>query len=400
MSEKRTWLLTDTASDVWTDSLHLGERELGCAGSIRKHTLHGGMRDGVDVVELNNGRLTVSVLPTRGMGIWKAWCDGIELGWQAPVPGPVNPGLVNLAERDGLGWLRGFDELVARCGLAWNGAPCRDRRLNHRGEMEEEDLTLHGRIANTPAHLVEASAQEGRPGTLCVTGRVEEAGLFSPHLRLESTVSLAAGTTAVTLRDRVINMGGTETEVELLYHCNFGPPLLEKGSRVHVPASERGAFTPFAAAEIGDWSVYRGPTAGIAEQVYWHRPVGDKLGNTLAVLHNRAGGLGVAVRFNVAHLPWFTLWKCTGAPGDGYVTGLEPGTDLPFPRPYERANGRLMRLAPGGALQATVTLEILLTEAHVQRALQEVETLQPAACTVFEALRPGYAPGAGEGDPA
>jgi hypothetical protein len=82
------------------------------------------------------------------------------------------------------------------------------------------------------------------------------------------------------------------------------------------------------------------------------------------------------------------------------VTGLEPGTDLPFPRPYERANGRLMRLAPGGALQATVTLEILLTEAHVQRALQEVETLQPAACTVFEALRPGYAPGAGEGDPA
>lgn len=30
-----------------------------------------GPSDGVEVVDLNNGKLTVSVIPTRGMGIWR-----------------------------------------------------------------------------------------------------------------------------------------------------------------------------------------------------------------------------------------------------------------------------------------------------------------------------------------
>ena len=38
-------------------------------------------------------------------------------------------------------------------------------------------------------------------------------------------------------------------------------------------------------------------------------------------------------------LPCFTLWKNTAAEADGYVTGLEPGTNFPNLRSFERFVG-------------------------------------------------------------
>ena len=51
-------------------------------------TLTGGVREGVDTVEVNNGKLKFTVVPTRGMGLWKAWLgdsrDRLELAGQGP----------------------------------------------------------------------------------------------------------------------------------------------------------------------------------------------------------------------------------------------------------------------------------------------------------------------------
>ena len=55
-----------------------------------------------------------------------------------------------------------------------------------------------------------------------------------------------------------------------------------------------------------------------------------------ALLRNRAGDKAVALRFARAQLPCFTLWKQTGGRRDGYVTGLEPATNYPNPRPFEQ----------------------------------------------------------------
>jgi hypothetical protein len=101
--------------------------------AVRSRRLSGGRRDGVLLVELVAGSTKVFVLPDRGLGIWKVMAGDCELGWQSPVHGPVNPRFVPLAEPGGLGWLDGFDELVARCGLVSNGAPDFDTagRLRH-----------------------------------------------------------------------------------------------------------------------------------------------------------------------------------------------------------------------------------------------------------------------------
>ena len=125
MAVKR-WTLTDVSNGVYVDEIKLTHDSVGGTAKgyeITKRTLRGGLCDGVDMIHIDNGRLEIDVLPTRGMGLWKAWLDGEEIGWQSPVRGPVHPKYVPLMEPGGLGWLEGFGELLVRCGLESNGAP-------------------------------------------------------------------------------------------------------------------------------------------------------------------------------------------------------------------------------------------------------------------------------------
>ena len=127
MNRYKSWILTDAHGDVWLDSFAASNDTLRLPTpydwSIRKRTLRGGLRDGVDLIEVHNGALAFSVLPTRGMGLWRADYHGLSLGWRSPVEGPVHPKYVNAQDRGGLGWLGGFDELLCRCGIASNGPP-------------------------------------------------------------------------------------------------------------------------------------------------------------------------------------------------------------------------------------------------------------------------------------
>jgi hypothetical protein len=133
MQRHRSWILTDCLGDVWLDSFAIGAHSLHSPGAkdwqVRKRTLRGGLRDGVDLIEVDNGALSFSVLPTRGMGLWRGDYRGNALGWRSPVSGPVHPKFVHPSDRGGIGWLAGFDELLCRCGLASNGPPGEDRTI-------------------------------------------------------------------------------------------------------------------------------------------------------------------------------------------------------------------------------------------------------------------------------
>src|SRR4051812_44007465 len=92
-------------------------RELQVEGrwAVRGVALNDGLRAGVDLLEIDNGVMRLSVIPTRGMGIHQAGINGdtelATIGWRSPVRGPVHPAYVDLGEPSGLGWLEGFDEL-------------------------------------------------------------------------------------------------------------------------------------------------------------------------------------------------------------------------------------------------------------------------------------------------
>ena len=57
-------------------------------------------------------------------------------------------------------------------------------------------------------------------------------------------------------------------------------------------------------------------------------------------------------------MPAFTLWKNTSAVEDGYVAGLEPATNYPNPKPFEREHGRVIRLNGGDSHRIDLSVAV------------------------------------------
>ncbi len=367
---RKTFTLIDLDRDVWVREAALGPTDGGGparAWSVRKRQLEGGLRAGVEVVEVECGALRFTLLPTRGMGIWKAWWQELEIGWQSPTRGPVHPRFVPLVEPSGLGWLAGFDELLCRCGLESNGAP----EWNERGRLL---WPLHGRIANLPAHELSVTV-DGESGEIAVRGVVDETRLFGNKLRLISTTSVRPGEPLLRVRDEVVNLSGEPGELELLYHVNFGRPLLAPGSELVLPVKELSPRDARAAARAGEWNRYGEPEALRREEVFFSELFSGTDGRTRALLAAPEDSCGASLIWDATALPWFTQWKNPQLPADGCVTGLEPGTNFPNQRSFEKARKRVVGLAAGERRAFALDLAIHPDRASVAQARGEVERL-------------------------
>jgi galactose mutarotase-like enzyme len=367
----RTWILTDLDQDIYQDCLTVKPDHVeGPASgySVVKRTLRGGIRNGVDVIEVDNGTCRFTVVPTRGMGVWRAAVGGVQLRWQSPVKGPVNPAFVPLWEPSGIGWLSGFDELLVRCGLENNGAP----EFNPNGTLR---YPLHGKIANTPARRVELSI-DGDTGRITITGVVDETRLFGNKLRLISSISTQVGQPGLTINDTVVNLSAEPSELELLYHINFGPPLIRPGARVVLPIRKLAPRDAVAVGNVGEWNVYGPETPGLGEACFFVDLATRPDGSTQTMLRSADGSQGASLKFNKGQFPCFTLWKNRQAQADGYVTGMEPGINFPNTRSYEKKHGRVAVLQPGESRTYEVTLEGHPTPAAVAAAEKAIAAIQ------------------------
>jgi hypothetical protein len=359
-----TVILTDLSKNIAADHASV-QSPGGVSATLR--TLHGGRRNGVQLLELSDGHLSVAIIPTRGMGLWKAKMDDIAIGWASPVQdGPVHPTFVNQAAMGGLGWLQGFDEMMVRCGLTQNGPPS--------PVGDPFAVGLHGMIANRPAHFL---AVHELPDRLTVEGHVDEACLFGMNLRMITKITLVKGSRRIEVEDEIVNMGNVTADLELLYHWNFGRPFLEGGATFTAAAEAVCPRDATSAGGIRGYDVFDEPTVGYPEQVFFFKLIGDpETSKTAVMLADSAGTKGLALRFDTRQLPCFSLWKNTGGYDDGYVTGLEPATNYPNPKPFEKEQGRVISLPHDGRHLAVTTLEVLPDKGDVDRVRNEIDRLK------------------------
>ncbi|MFP4068683.1 MAG: aldose 1-epimerase family protein [Opitutales bacterium] len=379
MKTRHKLVLMDAGSRESFRVAELNPESPGCgetaAGwSVKSYTLRGGLQEGVDVVEVDNGKLSFLVLPTRGMGIWKGRCGKLSLGWNSPVKDPVNPAFINQQERGGLGWLKGFNEWFVRCGLNSMGPPGTDSVLDNNGNPLDTTLTLHGNIANSPARALTIEiTDEG----ILLQGEVDESMMFGPALRLNTRIFTKFGSGSLIVDDTVSNIGDNPTEHQMLYHINYGPSLLEAGSRMLAPFKQVAPRDPRSAEGIESFDRYGPPEVGFVEQAYYCELIGtgDRR-QTMAMLCNAGGDQASVLRYSLDDFPCFTLWKNTAGKADGYVTGLEPATSYPNLRRFERQKNRVLTLAGGESRNTRLVIENLDDKAAVDDVIAEIQKLQ------------------------
>jgi galactose mutarotase-like enzyme len=285
---------------------------LSQAGGSRHYTLNEGWGRGLRATDINTGGgLQYTILPDRGMDISSATFKGINLVYTT-CNGETNPAFY---ETEGIGWLHTFGGgLLTTCGLTHFGPPCEDGG---------EKLGLHGRISTSPARqYADISDWDGNSYCIKVRGIVEEGYLFGNKLRLEREISSVMGQNIIRLQDRVTNFGNKPSPFTILYHMNFGYPLLSEDAELIIEPSMTIPRDDDAIPGLKDIKRFIKPQPGFREQVYYHTMKGDNQGIAEVTLRNRTIKTSVTVKTNIKQLPYITQWKMMGQ-GE-YVLGIEP----------------------------------------------------------------------------
>ena len=322
-------------------------------GGIEISVLDDGPGRGTRIAWINTGTgLRYKVVIDRAMDIADAFYGPHSLAWlsHAGVTAPQP-----FSDR-GADWLRTFGGgLITTCGLSHVGGPEED---------EHGARGVHGRISNTPAQLESIVQPDPVAGKMemSITGKILQTQVFGPTLDLRRTLSGTLGQATITVRDEVTNRGNTEAPHMLLYHCNFGWPLVDEGTEIIWQGkwqSRGGDGDDAIFNEANDFRRCPAPLAvhrGGGEGAAFIDAAADGEGRCSCSLNNTTLGLAVTLRFQKEQLPWLTHWQHWG-PGE-YVLGFEPGTHPPIGQAKARAENTLIMLAPGESRSYELTLEV------------------------------------------
>ncbi|MEM2849144.1 MAG: aldose 1-epimerase family protein [Candidatus Bathyarchaeia archaeon] len=333
-------------------------------GGVRLLKAQNGMERDVRVVSMKTGEVDLSIIVDRGLDIANAEYRGVPLAWISPT-GFIAP---SFFEPEGFGWLRGFfGGLLTTCGLTYLGAPTVNMG---------EDLGLHGRISYIPAKLTGIEGYwDGEDYVMVVEGSCREARVFGSNLVLNRKIESKLGSKTVLIEDFVVNEGWEAQPLMILYHFNFGFPLVDENaylistSRLYVPRDRD--------AEDGaeKYDRFQHPTVGFREKVYFHDMAVDGDGYAYAAIVNEKlmDGLGVYIKYRKRELNRLIEWKMMGE--GTYVVGLEPANCLVLGRDKERRWGTLQFIQPGEERRVTVELNVLAGLEEVGKFLEKVYSI-------------------------
>ncbi|GBF76525.1 DUF4432 domain-containing protein [Paenibacillus sp. 598K] len=328
---------------------------LGQIGGVRRMRLTEGKEAGTEIIEVRTGAgLAFEITPDKGMDISLAQLWGVPLSWQS-ANGDVHP---MHYESGGTDWLRtASGGLLMTCGLSHAGSPSVD---------ETGSYGLHGRVHHTPARQVSVrEAWEGDELDWSVSGVVEETAIFGSKLRLIREISGRLGDNRIHISDRVENIGFQPAVHMMLYHFNFGFPLLGPDTCIELPEAERevrgGADDMLAQAD--NWQE---PDAAIAETVYYHRVrqsaaddermTETRIVNPAFPVADQRRSLAVSLRWSSDTLPLLVQWRMPGA-GE-HVLGLEPSNCRVEGREAQRSHEGLPMLQPGESIAYRLELNV------------------------------------------
>ena len=296
---------------------------------VEQFVLQNGKGDGMHFMYVRNGlglELWVSV--DRAADIARVFVNGKNVSFFSPC-GFVAP---NYYENSDFGFLKSFNAgFITTCGLGTVGQPNVDNG---------ENLPLHGTVSHIPAEL--RSIEEDNNG-LSLTFIVRDCIIFGTKLVLTRKIFVSYTENTVSLHDNVENIGDVEAPLMILYHCNFGYPLLSENAEVKIAYDKMWARNEEAEKYISNALEVEKPQTAFVERCYFF-DMKEIDGYSKSGIFNKDIDLGVVMKYNKSQLPAFTEWKMMGK--TDYVMGLEPGTNNPIGRANAREDGSLKFLKP------------------------------------------------------
>jgi len=238
----------------------------------------------------------------------------------------------------------------------WSGGMLATCGLDNTGGADDSDPSdprpIHGRIGYAAADSLALDASwQGDDYVLTLSGRMRESRLYGRDLELRRRIQTALFSSEITITDTVTNHADAAEPIMLLYHFNFGYPLLDERSRFFAPRARTSAY-----GSIGDidYAAMRAPADGAAHQTFLHEPL--EQGETVTGLYNPALRLAAYLRFDSRRLPYLMEWTCMKS--HDYVLGIEPANCPGDGRKAALDRGAIPLLGAYESMEYSVTLGV------------------------------------------
>lgn len=321
-------------------------------GGIERLRWTEGPEQGGDVILVRTGAgLAYRVVPGKGMDISLAEYGGTPLSWSSPN-GDVHAAYY---DAEGTEWLRtASGGLLMTCGLAHAGSP---------GSVGGVHYGLHGRAHHLSARHVSAQGGwEGDEYAMQVSGVIEETTIFGEHLRLTRSIRSVLGCNRIEICDEVENAGFAPAGHMLLYHFNFGFPLMSEDTELSLPSKKVTPREPETPTE--GYARWQAPDPCCRERVYYHELLTSGSSDWVeAIIHQPRFPMGTGSQqvtlklgWSSRELPRLVQWKMPGA--GVHVLGIEPANCGVAGRAAEQAKGTMPMLDPGQRLSYRIVLEL------------------------------------------
>lgn len=306
---------------------------------VREVTLGQGRAEGVRLAEFYNAAgLRFSVVPDRGMDLYDLSYKGINLAFM------TKNGLTSPFEHNALNgefpdhWSAGA---LVTCGLDNVGGAA----------SGGGNLPTHGRLTFLPAKEFNTSAKWDKDNyVLSAEGEVHQSRLFGRHLGLRRNIETGLNDKVIRIHDTITNYEAQDEPFMLLYHINFGYPVLQGDSQIAISK----ATTDLLSKDSTGFTSAHDPKDGIDEELYLHHMDGER---AVAVLYNLRLGIGVYVAYDTDTLPNMLEWKCMRS--HDYVVGLEPCNTCGINRDAAIAQNKIAVVPAYGQVETNLEIGVL-----------------------------------------
>jgi hypothetical protein len=263
-------------------------------GSLRRYTLEGGKEKGIDVIDCDNGKLRFLLNVSKACDVMQLYHEGQNTSFISK---------------------NGFTLREPPFGNRFEGGMLYTCGLDNVGGMRDGN-PVHGSLHNIPAEIVRAECNgEG----IVVEAIIRDTALFGKNLVLRRRIYSAIGSESLRLEDTLFNEGYRTENYCVLYHVNFGYPLLDEGARIVADVAKCDPRTDWARENVATVCEITEPLPEQKETCYFltfNKPqislINDKLGKS------------VTLSYSGDTLPHFVEWKSMAC--GTYALGFEPTT--------------------------------------------------------------------------
>ena len=308
---------------------------------VRRVILDDGNARGVALYQVRTAcGLELDILPDSGLDIGHLRYKGVNIsyttknGYSSPARFFPAPGEFGHYFSGGM---------LFSCGLLSAGPENTDTKD---GGFQPLHGRIHGQCAKNLAGYVDGE-------NIIVMGKLKETQAGGYNFSLKRKYTIPVWGSEVRIDDEVTNLTPAPIEYMMLYHMNFGWPMLSEKAFLELPAKRKVTpRTPYAEKGLSKQCEFCEPIDGEEEQVFFNEMESEPY----VRLKNPELGLCAEVSWSLDTLPILAQWK-NMASGD-YVLGLEPSNCYIMGRERERREGRLPVLEAFGSVKHSVRLRL------------------------------------------